>query len=117
MASFAEFIAEEFQSEQREPRAPWHMSFVVWRGDESERTHLAFHIFNGVFQAVREFLETREPELIAFATKRDELARVYQTYLKREAPAIQKLGYILESPQRVDPYVEFILCQCASLSS
>jgi hypothetical protein len=83
MASFAEFIAEEFQSEvaltwdlkdkahvtaiftvssvtvqvafeQREPQGPWHVSFDVRRGDANERTQLAFHIFNGVFQAVRE---------------------------------------------------------------
>jgi hypothetical protein len=34
-------------------------------------------------QATEEFLVTREPETVIFATKRDELAGIYQTYLPR----------------------------------
>jgi hypothetical protein len=142
MASFAEFVAEEFRSdvnltwnltsrslvtaaftvssvsvvvsfEQKGPADPWRVSFEVQRGESSERTHLAFHIFNGVFQAVREFIEVREPEIVAFSTKRDELASVYQTYLRREEDTLRHLGYQLEPPQRAEPFVEFILRRVA----
>jgi hypothetical protein len=44
-----------------------------------------------------------------FATKRDELASIYQTYLRRESPTLEELGYRLEGPNRVEPYMEFVL--------
>ena len=69
----------------------------------------AFSIFNGVFQAVREFVGVREPDTLVFATKRDELASIYQTYLRRESATLEELGYQLEGPNRVEPYVEFTL--------
>ncbi len=50
----------------------------------------------------------REPETLVFATKKDQLARIYRTYLRREAAAIAGLGYSLEGPVRVDPYVGFV---------
>jgi hypothetical protein len=62
-----------------------------------------------VLQATEEFLVTREPERVIFATKRDELAGIYQTYLRREAETIEKIGYRMEGPIRVDPYTEFML--------
>lgn len=138
MPSFAEFIAESFYSEVqlnwdlrglsrvtaaftvsslkvqvtfelREPSRAWYVSSDVQRGEASERTQLAFHVFNGVFQAVREFIEIREPEMLVFATKREELAGIYQTYLRREQSTLHALGYELSAHQRVDPYVEFTL--------
>ena len=138
MASFAEYIAEHFQSEveliwklvssthavaaftirtlrvevsfeQREPNGPWHVAFNVLAGDPAERTLSAFRIFNGVFQAVREFVETREPEIVVFISKDEDVAGIYQTYLRREKDAIEALGYTVEGPHRVDPYTEFTL--------
>jgi hypothetical protein len=142
MQSFAEFAAESFRYEvglswnlkgtsravatftvssvtvqvafeQREMEGPWNVAFDVQRGDASETAHLAFHIFNGVFQAVREFIEVRQPAMVVFATKRDELAGVHEAYLKREQAALQELGYELGQPQRVQPYVEFTLRRIA----
>jgi hypothetical protein len=138
MQSFAEFMAESYRSnvpltwnlasrnratasfsvdtvkvivsfEQREVNAPWHVLFEVDKGEKTEIAYSAFSIFNGVFQAVREFGEVREPDVLVFATKRDELAGIYQTYFRRESSTLENLGYRLEGPHRVEPYVEFTL--------
>jgi hypothetical protein len=138
MQSIAEFMAESYRSntpltwdvtsvslataafavdlvkvvvsfERREAAGPWYVAFEVDRGDSTAIAHSAFAIFNGVLQATEEFLITREPETVVFATKRDELAGIYQTYLRREAEAIANIGYKLEGPIRVDPYTEFML--------
>ena len=138
MQTFAEFMAESFRSnarltwdlahparaiatftvdsvrvtvsfEQREPAEPWQVIFEVDKGEKTEVAYSAFSIFNGVFQAVQEFVEVREPETVVFATKRDELAGIYQTYLRKESATLEKLGYRLESPHRVDPFMEFRL--------
>lgn len=138
MQSIAEFMAESYRSntsltwdvsgaslataafavdlvtvvvsfERREGTGPWYVAFKVDRGDSTAVAHSAFAIFNGVLQATEEFLVTREPETVIFATKRDELAGIYQTYLRREAATIEKIGYRLEGPIRVDPYTEFML--------
>jgi hypothetical protein len=138
MATFAEFMAESYRSnvpliwnlsgqtkvtaafalgrvkvivsfEQRETEGAWHVSFDVEKGENIEVAHSAFAIFNGVFQAVEEFIEVRQPEMLVFATKREELAAIYQTYLRRESATIESLGYSLQGPQRVDPYTEFTL--------
>jgi len=97
--------------EQREGGGPWHVLFEVDKGQTSDTglAYLAFSIFNGVFQAVREFVEVREPDTLVFATKRDELAGIYQTYLRRESATLEELGYRLEGPHRVEPYIEFTL--------
>jgi hypothetical protein len=95
--------------EQREPNGPWHVVFEVDQSNVTAAVHSAFEIFNGVFQAVEEFLDVREPHEVVFATKRDKLAGIYQTYLRKESPTLEKLGYKLEGPVHVDPYVEFIL--------
>jgi hypothetical protein len=138
MQSFAEFMAESYRSntpltwdltrlsrvtasfvvdsvnvvvsfERREGTGPWYVAFEVDRGERTAIAHSAFAIFNGVLQVTEEFLAVREPEIVVFATKRDELAGIYQTYLRREAQTIAKLGYKLEGPLRVDPYTEFVL--------
>ncbi len=138
MASFAEFIAENFHSEadliwrldgparavaafkagslsvevafeQRETNGPWHVAFDVVTGDPTERTSMAFRVFNGVFQAVRDFIGTRQPAIVVFISKNDDLAGIYGTYLRREKNAIESMGYILEGPHRVEPYTEYTL--------
>jgi hypothetical protein len=57
----------------------------------------AFSIFNDVVQAVPEFIEVRQPETLVFATKRDELAGIHQTYLRKESTTLESLGYSLEA--------------------
>jgi hypothetical protein len=138
MESFAEFAAENFHSEasliwklvgstravaefpvealkvevsfeQREENGPWHVAFDVIRGDARETAHQAFRIFNGVFQAVREFIETRQPEIVVFISKNEGLAGIYETYLRREKGSMEMLGYRLEGPDRVDPYTQYTL--------
>jgi hypothetical protein len=76
-------IAVEVGFEQREQRGPWHMGFNTVHGELADRTNmtLAFPIFNGVFQAVREFIETRESEAVVFIAKD---ASVYEAYLRRD---------------------------------
>jgi hypothetical protein len=138
MQTFAEFMAESYRSnvpltwnlagsmqasawftvdavkvvvsfEQREAKGAWHVLFEVDKGDRTEVAHSAFAIFNGVFQAVEEFVEVREPETVVFATKRGELAGIYQTYLRRESETLERLGYRLEGPLHVEPFTEFLL--------
>jgi len=138
MQTFAEFMAESFHSdtrltwnyldpsratarfdvdgirvtvsfEQRELNGPWHVVFEVDQGESTEVAHSAFEIFNGVFQSVEEFVGVREPEIVVFATKRDKLAGIYQTYLRKESATLRELGYELEGPVRVDPFMEFTL--------
>ena len=138
MQTFAEFIAEAFDSharltwdyprrsfatavfdvdairvtvslEEREAGGPWYVAFEVNQGDRLPAVHSAFEIFNGVFQAVREFIEVRQPDKVVFATKKDKLAGIYQTYLRKESSRIEALGYRLEGPHRVDPSMEFVL--------
>lgn len=138
MTGFAEFIAESYYStvdltweisgskravaafsvesisvqvlfEQQEADAAWRVSFDVKPGEVVQAVHSAFHIFNGVFQAVREFLEVRQPELVVFATKRNALANIYQVYLRREQAEIERLGYRLEALQQIERYQEFAI--------
>jgi hypothetical protein len=138
MPTFAEFVAESFHSEanlnwnlagsnyvtatfavdeinvvvsfeQREHNGPWHVVFEVEQSDSTAAVHSSFEIFNGVLQAVTEFVQVREPDIVVFATKKDKLANIYQTYLRRESATLEKLGYTLEGPHRVDPFMEFVL--------
>jgi hypothetical protein len=140
MQTFAEFIAESFDSEvqvnwklkstaqviatftvksilvqvdfeQRERNGPWHVSFNTLHGELSDLKNemLAIRRLNGVFQAVVEFMETREPEAVVFIAKDDDRASIYSAYLNRESPKIESLGYKLEGPHRVEPYTEWTL--------
>ena len=74
----------------------WHASFKVKSDSAYDTISLAFHVFSGVFQAVREFLAVREPEALVFATDREELAEIYRTYLENERKAIEGSGYSLD---------------------
>jgi hypothetical protein len=104
-------VAVEVDFEQRERRGPWHVAFSTRRADMTDRNNvtLAFRIFNGVFQAVKEFTETREPEILVFIAKDEDLASIYQTYLRREAADLEEPGYRLEGPHKVEPYTEWTL--------
>jgi hypothetical protein len=138
MQTFAEFMAESFNSsarliwdyprrsyatatfsvddikvivsfEEREADGPWQVVFEVDKNDTTAAVQSSFEIFNGVFQALEEFIDVREPETLVFATKRDRLAGIYQTYLRKESATIERLGYKVEGPHRIDPYMEFVL--------
>ena len=106
-----ESVLAEVDFEQREEHGPWHVGFNTDRGDEPDRAYisLAFSIFNGVFQAVKEFMETREPEVVVVTAKDKGLANIYATYLRREQTRIEELGYRMEGPQQAPPYTEWIL--------
>ena len=101
----------EVSFERREPDGPWYTSFDTVKGDLTDKkiVTLAFQIFNGVLQAVREFTETREPELMIFASKEEALTGIYETYLRRERPAFHRLGYQVDGPQRNNLYTEFVV--------
>jgi hypothetical protein len=138
MQTFADFMAESFHSdarliwdyprrshatavfhvdgikvvvsfEERDANGPWHVVFEVDQSNSTAAVHSSFEIFNGVFQAAEEFINVREPETLVFATKRDKLAGIYRTYLRKESATLEKLGYKLEGPHRVDPFMEFVL--------
>jgi hypothetical protein len=102
-------VTVEVSFERREPDGPWHAGFRVISRNPAESTIKAFRIFNGVLQAVREFIETRQPELLIITAKDPDLADVYAAYLRRESERIVQLGYAIDGPVRVDPYTEFIL--------
>ena len=140
MQTFAEFIAESFDSEvpvnwklkstahviarftiksilvqmdfeQREHNGPWHVSFNTLHGEmpDLKNEMLAIRRLNGVFQAVHEFMETREPEAVVIIAKDDDRASIYSAYLHRESSKIESLGYKLEGPHRMEPYTEWTL--------
>jgi hypothetical protein len=137
-AGFAEFMAESYRSNvlltwnlasqrcatasfvvdsvkvvvsfvQRDANEPWHVAFEVDKGERTEIAHTAFALFNGVFQAVEDFVGVREPETLVFATKKDSLVGIYQTYLRRESATLESLGYRLDGPLHIEPYTEFVL--------
>ncbi len=56
---------------------------------------------------MREFLETREPEAIVFATEHEGLPHIYETYLKRERLTLEAMGCVVGPAERIDPYVEY----------
>lgn len=138
MSSFAEFVAENFAStvdlfwdppqrgfatarfsirnvavtvsfEQMEPQSPWRVSFSAERGQPTEVANAAFELFNGVMQAMEEFLDVRQPEVLVLVSKIEQLSRIYETYLRRDATRIERLGYRIESTAKADPYAEFTL--------
>ncbi len=89
--------------ERRLHDGPWHIAFSVVRGDVDDQTNiaLAFRLFNGVFQAVREFMESREPEMLVFTASDEDVARIFETYLRRDRNTMEDLGYELMGPDRV----------------
>jgi len=85
--------------EQHEP-GPWYVSMEV-AGDATEVAHSTDAIFEGVFQAVQDFMQVREPETIVFTAKRDELADVYGKYLKDRVKMLARMGYRSDGLHRV----------------
>ena len=112
VASFTvKSILVQVDFEQREPKGPWHVSFNTLHGEIADLKNemLAFRRLNGVFQAVREFIETREPEFVVFIAKDEDRADIYSAYLRRERSKIESLGYVIEGPHHLEPYTEWTL--------
>lgn len=91
-------------------RREWQVGFDV-KGNQpaTQIAHSSIRIFSGVFQAVREFLEVRQPERLVFASKEEALGRLYEAYLQRQDTALAELGYEMQTPSRVDPVTEFVI--------
>lgn len=107
MPRFAESIAEEFHSEvdlNWSLRSTTHA--VALFEVRTIAVEVDFEQREPGFQAVREFTETREPEILVFIAKDEDLASIYQTYLRREAAGLEAQGYRLEGPHKVEPYTE-----------
>ena len=105
--------------EQRSQDGPWHVGFNVGGGEPVDQMNMApaFRIFNGVFQAVWEFVECREPETLVFVAEDDDLAGVWATYLHRDRNALEALGYELRGPDRVGQNSEWTVrrVKCSGL--
>jgi hypothetical protein len=69
----------------------------------------SIRILSGVFQAVHEFLEIRQPERLVFAAKAESMGQIYETYLARQDSALRALGYRTGLPAKVSPFVEFTI--------
>ena len=89
----------------------WQVGFDVQAGAQTanEITQSSIRIFSGVFQAVREFLEVRQPMQLVFASKNEALGELYEAYLKRQGTALQEMGYQMASPVKSSPLAEFTI--------
>ncbi len=88
----------------------WQVGFTVAPDSESATAAISasVRILGGVFQAVREFLEVRQPARLVFASKEEALGSLYETYLERQDTELSRLGYRMATT-RLDPLVEFAL--------
>jgi hypothetical protein len=104
-------ILAQVDFEQREQNRPWHVAFNTLHGELADLKNemLAIRRLNGVFQAVRQFIETREPETVALIAKDQDRASIYSAYLRKEKPTLVSLGYDIEGPHQVEPYTEWTL--------
>ncbi|MBC7926984.1 MAG: hypothetical protein H7039_15150, partial [Bryobacteraceae bacterium] len=53
--------------------AGWRTGFIVEKGDVAQVVFSAFAIFNGVMQALAEFLAVRQPQIVVLVSKDDQL--------------------------------------------
>ncbi len=88
----------------------WQVGFTAAPDIKSVTAALqaSIRIFSGVFQAVREFLEVRQPNRLVFASKDEALGGLYETYLEMQDTEIRQLGYRMARTD-IDPLVEFAL--------
>jgi hypothetical protein len=87
----------------------WRVGFNAERGEPTAVVLSAFESFNGVIQALEEFLDIRQPDELLLVSKTEQLTRIYDVYLRREAARMEHLGYLLEGSVRAEPYSEFRL--------
>jgi len=88
----------------------WRVGFdVISKASALENIHASIRIFSGVFQAVREFLEVRQPQELVFASKEEGLGRLYEEYLQRQESPLRVLGYRMVAPVKSSPLAEFAI--------
>jgi hypothetical protein len=88
----------------------WRVGFDVnSKATASENIHASIRIFSGVFQAVREFLEVRQPEKLVFTSKEEALGRLYEEYLQRQDTSLRRVGYRMAPPVKSSPLAEFAI--------
>jgi hypothetical protein len=84
----------------------WRVGFDVTSNTSVPES---IRILSGVFQAVHEFLEIRQPERLVFAAKAESMGQIYETYLTRQDSALRVLGYRAAPPAKISPFVEFTI--------
>jgi len=88
----------------------WRVGFsVASNATATENIHASIRIFSGVFQAVREFLEVRQPERLVFASKEEALGHLYEEYLQRQDTSLRQMGYRMVSSVKISPLAEFVI--------
>jgi hypothetical protein len=88
----------------------WRVALdVTSKASASENIHTSIRVFSGVFQAVREFLEVRQPQRLVFASKEEALGRLYEEYLQRQDTPLRQLGYRMVTPVKMSPLMEFAI--------
>jgi hypothetical protein len=88
----------------------WRVGFdVTSTASASENIHAAIRIFSGVFQAVREFLEVRQPQRLVFASKEEALGHLYEEYLQRQDTPLRQMGYRMAQAVKMSPLSEFAI--------
>jgi hypothetical protein len=88
----------------------WRVGFdVVSKAGLAENIHASISIFSGVFQAVREFLEVRQPDRLVFASKEDALGHLYEEYLQKQGNPLREIGYRAVAPVKMSSLAEFAI--------
>lgn len=91
-------------------KGEWRVAFdATSQGSALENIQASIRVFSGVFQAVREFLEVRQPEKLVFASKEETLGHIYEEYLRRQDTALHEMGYRMISPLKSSLLVEFVI--------
>lgn len=91
-------------------RGEWRVGFEAnSKAGAMESIHASIRVFSGVFQAVREFLEVRQPERLVFASKEEALGHLYEEYLQRQDTSLHEMGYRMMPPLKISPLAEFII--------
>jgi hypothetical protein len=88
----------------------WRVGFeVISKASASENIYASVRIFSGVFQAVHEFLEVRQPERLVFASKVEALGQLYEEYLLKKETPLSQMGYRMIPPVKISPLAEFAI--------
>jgi hypothetical protein len=74
----------------------WRVGF---KSDRNPTLAAAIRLFSGVFQAVTEFLEVRQPMTLLFASEAQDLGELYDEYLKRQDTTLAQMGYEMDQVQ------------------
>lgn len=84
----------------------WRVGFEV-NPSNSVPITLALRIFSGVLQAVREFLDVRQPKKLIFSKENEDLGSLYKAYLAIQDTALHSLGYQMTTPNESPLVTEF----------